>query len=179
MKSLAHIIDVDVPETFLNDFERKAIIRLFADENPKIGKGLKFEEMIPSTVLASIDGFRERLMTPEEASIESGESGDHVQMAHAELYALYDQHLTDNAQIDYARMIQFAVKAFKADADKDKTYVSQYAHILVDEFQDINYAQKCMLDQLLRAGGVSLVVGDDDQAHIWMAWKFGKIYSRF
>ena len=33
VKSLAHIIDVDVPETFLNDFERKAIIRLFADEN--------------------------------------------------------------------------------------------------------------------------------------------------
>ena len=164
VKSLAHIIDVDVPETFLNDFERKAIIRLFADENPKIGKGLKFEEMIPSAVLASIDGFRERLMTPEEASIESGESGDHVQMAHAELYALYDQHLTDNAQIDYARMIQFAVKAFKADADKDKTYVSQYAHILVDEFQDINYAQKCMLDQLLRGGASLWVVGDDDQA---------------
>ena len=112
----------------------------------------------------SIDDFRERLLTPEEASIEAGEMGDHVQIAHAELYDLYDQHLTDNALIDYPRMIQFAVKAFEADADRDKTYISQFTHILVDEFQDINFAQKSMLDQLLHGGSSLWVVGDDDQA---------------
>ena len=90
--------------------------------------------------------------------------GDHVQIAHAELYELYDQHLTDNALIDYPRMIQFAVQAFAADADRDSSYVSQFTHILVDEFQDINFAQKSMLDQLMRGGSSLWVVGDDDQA---------------
>ena len=61
-------------------------------------------------------------------------------------------------------MIQFAVRAFELDAAGDKIFVSRYGHILVDEFQDINFAQKKMLDGLLKGGGALWVVGDDDQA---------------
>ena len=61
-------------------------------------------------ILDSIDDFREHLLTPEEASIEAGEMGDPEQIAHAELYELYDQHLTDNALIDYPRMINLQSK---------------------------------------------------------------------
>jgi DNA helicase-2/ATP-dependent DNA helicase PcrA len=115
-------------------------------------------------MLESIDGFRERLMDPEEASIKAGESTDDVLIAHAELYTLYDQHLTDHKLIDYARMIQFAVKAFKVDAEGSQNYIRQFTHILVDEFQDINFAQKVMIDELLKGGANLWVVGDDDQA---------------
>ena len=115
-------------------------------------------------MLTSIDAFRERLLTPEEASIEAGEMGDLIQIAHAELYTHYDTRLSEHAKIDYARMIQFAVKAFTVDANADKNYVKQFEHILVDEFQDINFAQKSMVDQLLRGGASLWVVGDDDQA---------------
>ena len=73
-------------------------------------------------------------------------SSDAVLIAgHAEIYSLYDQHLTKHKLIDYPRMIQFAVRAFEADADGDKSFISRYAHVLVDEFQDINFAQKKML----------------------------------
>ena len=164
IKSLAHLIDVDVPEKVLNEFERKAIIKEITDSYPNLCKELKFGDKIPSAVLASIDAFRERLLTPEEASIEAGEMGDLIQIAHAELYTHYDTHLSQHAKIDYARMIQFAVKAFTADANADKSYIKQFEHILVDEFQDINFAQKSMVDQLLRGGASLWVVGDDDQA---------------
>ena len=89
-------------------------------------------------------------MDPEEASINAGESSDDVLIAHAELYTLYDQQLTDQKLIDYARMIQFAVKAFKVDAEGSQSYIRQFTHILVDEFQDINFAQKVMIDELLK-----------------------------
>jgi len=164
VKSLAHLLDVKVPETFLKEFERRKIIKDLAVANPDLGKNLKDTEKMPSAVLVSIDGFRERLLSPEEASIEAGEILDDVQVAHAEFYTLYDQYLTENALIDYPRMIQFAVRAFTADAAGDKSYISQFKHILVDEFQDINYAQKCMLDQLMKGGASLWVVGDDDQA---------------
>jgi len=164
VKSLAHLLNIDIPEEVQTGIKRFIIIEEISKKHPHILEKLKFEEKKPSVILDSIDDFRERLLTPEEASIEAGEMGEHVQIAHAELYELYDQHLTDNALIDYPRMIQFAVQAFAADADRDKSYVSQYTHILVDEFQDINFAQKSMLDQLLRGGASLWVVGDDDQA---------------
>ena len=70
-------------------------------------------------------------MTPEEASIEAGESGDTVLIAHAEMYAVYDKHLTDEKLIDYARMIQFAVKAFSVDAGGDQKFIGQFKHCLL------------------------------------------------
>ena len=164
VNSLAHLINLDVPKNVLKEFERKSIIQRLSSDNAHICKKLNFEDKIPSSILSSIDGYRDRLMTPEDASIEAGECDDDIKIAHSELYALYDQHLTENGLIDYGRMIELAVQIFKADADGDKSFISQYQHILVDEFQDINYAQKCMLDELLRSGASLWVVGDDDQA---------------
>ena len=80
------------------------------------------------------------------------------------MYAVYDKHLTDEKLIDYARMIQFAVKAFSVDAGGDQKFIGQFKHILVDEFQDINFAQKVMIDELLKGGAALWAVGDDDQA---------------
>ena len=56
------------------------------------------------------------------------------------------------------------MRAFALDASASKEYVSKFSHILVDEFQDINFAQKRMLDELLKGGASLWVVGDDDQA---------------
>ena len=61
-------------------------------------------------------------------------------------------------------MIQFAVKAFSVDAGGDQQFIGQFKHILVDEFQDINFAQKVMIDELLKGGAALWAVGDDDQA---------------
>ena len=53
---------------------------------------------------------------------------------------------------------------FSIDAESDQKYVGQFKHILVDEFQDINFAQKAMIDELLKGGAAIWAVGDDDQA---------------
>ena len=164
LKKLAPTIDLDIPESILTEFQRRKIIYELKSSQPKICAKLKFDDQTPSAILESIDGFRERLMDPEEASINAGESSDDVLIAHAELYTLYDQQLTDQKLIDYARMIQFAVKAFKVDAEGSQSYIRQFTHILVDEFQDINFAQKVMIDELLKGGANLWVVGDDDQA---------------
>ena len=164
LKKLAPSLGLEVPETILTEFQRRKIIYDLNLSQPKICEKLKFDDRTPSAVLASIDGFRELLMTPEEASIRAGEASDPVLIAHAELYASYNEYLAKEKLIDYARMIQLAVKAFKTDAEGNKNYISQFRHILVDEFQDINFAQKVMLDELLKGGASLWVVGDDDQA---------------
>ena len=164
VKELAHLLGIEPPTDVLKESLRRKIITEIRDANEPLCKDLKFDQKRPSTILKSIDDFRERLLSPDDALIEASESGDAVLIAHAEIYSLYDQHLTKHKLIDYPRMIQFAVRAFEADADGDKSFISRYAHVLVDEFQDINFAQKKMLDGLLKGGGSLWVVGDDDQA---------------
>ena len=164
VRELAPLLGIEPPTDVLRETVRRKIITEIRDANEDICKALKFDQKRPSTILTSIDDFRERLLSPDNALVEASESADVILIAHAEIYALYDQHLTKHKLIDYARMIQFAVRAFELDAAGDKSFVSRYGHILVDEFQDINFAQKKMLDGLLKGGGALWVVGDDDQA---------------
>ena len=72
--------------------------------------------------------------------------------------------LSDNNEIDFERMIQLSTKILDIDSSGDKSFVSKFDHVLVDEFQDINYSQKVMIDHILKGGANYWVVGDDDQA---------------
>ena len=164
LKKLANTININVPQEVLSEKERKDIISNIKDENPKILDDLKFSDQIPSNVLQYIDQVREQLIDPEDAAIEASEKGDPVVIAYADIYKLYEDYLTENSLVDYTRMIQYAYKAFAHDASNNKTYISQFKHILIDEYQDINFAQKSMVDELLKGGSSLWVVGDDDQA---------------
>ena len=57
-------------------------------------------------------------------------------------------------------MIQWSCKVLKADADNEKRFISKFSHILIDEYQDINLAQKTMVDYLLKANSKLWVVGE-------------------
>ena len=164
LKKLANTININVPQDVLSEKERKDIISNIKDENPKVLNELKYSDQTPSIILQYIDQIREQLIDPEDAAIEASEKGDPVLIAHADMYKSYDDYLTENSQIDYTRMIQYACKAFAYDASNNKSYISQFKHILIDEYQDINFAQKSMVDELLKGGSSLWVVGDDDQA---------------
>ena len=164
LKKLANTININVPKEVLSDKERRDIISNLKDENPKILEELKYSDQIPNKVLEYLDHVRDQLIDPEDAAIEASEKGDPITTAYAEIYKLYEDYLSQNGLVDYPRMIQYAYKAFAADAEKDMSYISQFKHILIDEYQDINFAQKSMVDQLLKGGSSLWVVGDDDQA---------------
>ncbi len=164
LKKLANTININVPKEVLSEKERRDIITNLKNENPKILDELKYLDQLPSNVLQYLDQVREQLLDPEDAAIEASEKGDPIIIAYADMYKLYEEYLSQNGLVDYTRMIQYAYKAFAADAEKDKSYISQFKHILIDEYQDINFAQKSMVDQLLKGGSSLWVVGDDDQA---------------
>jgi DNA helicase-4 len=73
----------------------------------------------------------------------------------------YEQQLSERNEIDFADMIALATKHVETGA-----YASPYAHVLVDEFQDISQARMRLLSALLaqRAESTLFVVGDDWQA---------------
>ena len=163
LKKLASEMNIIIPKIFPEN-ERQDIINEIKNDNPKILEGIKYADQLPSKVLKYIDDIREKLIDPEDAAIEASEKGNEIHIAYADFYKLYEEYLTKNGLVDFARMIHFGYKAFAYDASHDKSYISQFKHILIDEYQDINFAQKSMVDELLKGGSSLWVVGDDDQA---------------
>ena len=164
LSKLSSTINIDIPKDVLSEKQRQDIIDDIKEDNKIKLDGLKFSEQLPSNILKYIDEIREKLIDPEDAAIEASLKGDEIQIAYADFYKLYEEFLNENTLVDFPRMIQFAYKAFAHDAANDKSYISQFKHILVDEYQDINFSQKTMIDELLKGGSSLWVVGDDDQA---------------
>ena len=161
---LAHTIGITDPKEVLTDKNCADIINKIKSENKELLKDLKFNDQLPSNIMSYINGIREKLIDPEDAAIEASETGDKKNILYAEIYKKYEEYLTENQLVDFPRMIQYAYKAFANDASKDKSYISQFKHVLIDEYQDINFSQKSMVDQILKGGACLWVVGDDDQA---------------
>ena len=78
-------------------------------------------------------------------------------------YARYNQLLIDTQSLDFGDLIYYTVQLLKKRPAILKQLQTQFQHILVDEFQDVNWAQY-QLVRLLAGEGNLTVVGDDDQS---------------
>ncbi|MFH1207880.1 MAG: UvrD-helicase domain-containing protein [Patescibacteria group bacterium] len=82
----------------------------------------------------------------------------------ANAYHTYQQLLLDNSALDFGDLILYTIKLFKERPHILKKYQSQFKYILVDEFQDTNYAQYELVKLLAAPKNNLTVVGDDDQS---------------
>lgn len=116
---------------------------------------------------------KDELISPEQYLHHAEEvklNGDEVNVEEkdrtaelANAYHKYNQLLLDKGYLDFGDLIYYCVKLFRERPNILKHIQQQYKYILVDEFQDVNYAQY-MLTQLLSQTGQLTVVGDDDQS---------------
>ncbi|PIR03391.1 MAG: hypothetical protein COV60_00570 [Candidatus Magasanikbacteria bacterium CG11_big_fil_rev_8_21_14_0_20_43_7] len=83
----------------------------------------------------------------------------------ANAYHRYNQLLLDNRSLDFGDLIYHTVRLLKERPAICKQLQQQFKYILVDEFQDVNYAQYELVQLLTKEGVNQLtVVGDDDQS---------------
>ena len=88
----------------------------------------------------------------------------------ARAYQTYQDLKITNSVLDFGDLITFTVNLFRTRPPVLKKYQSQFQHILVDEFQDTNYAQYQLIKLLAPSGSAGsagpnlVVVSDDDQA---------------
>jgi DNA helicase-2/ATP-dependent DNA helicase PcrA len=117
---------------------------------------------------------KDELITPQEylhyaeelqANTDSAEVEDKSRLTElANAYHVYNQLLLDNNYLDFADLIFYTIKLLKERPAILKSLQQRFKYILVDEFQDVNWAQY-QLVQMLSSGGAQLtVVGDDDQS---------------
>lgn len=82
----------------------------------------------------------------------------------AGLYRDYSNLKIKNGQFDFADLIAFSLKLFRERLNILSKYQQKFKYILVDEFQDTNYAQNQLINLLAKAHQNLTVVADDDQA---------------
>lgn len=82
----------------------------------------------------------------------------------ANAYHIYQQLLLDENALDFGDLINYCLKLFQDRPQILEKYHNQFQYILVDEFQDTNYAQYELIKLLAKPKNNITVVGDDDQS---------------
>jgi superfamily I DNA/RNA helicase len=82
----------------------------------------------------------------------------------ARIYRLYQNHLEREGLLDFGDLIFRTVRLLREDGAVLSEIQAQYAHVLVDEYQDVNRACGVLLGLVANRGAGLWVVGDTRQA---------------
>lgn len=114
----------------------------------------------PSMFAHIIDRAKNNLQEP--ADIDDGEKSFNVTAR--QVYAEYQEQLAKNNAVDFGDLIMKVVQLFQKHPDILEKYQDRWQYILIDEYQDTNYAQYVMAKLLAAKHRNVFVVGDDAQA---------------
>jgi DNA helicase-2/ATP-dependent DNA helicase PcrA len=85
----------------------------------------------------------------------------------ANAFQVYEKLLLDNNYLDFSNLINFTLELFKKRPKILEFYQKKFKFVMVDEFQDTNFAQYQLVKMLSDNANSSqnlVVVGDDDQS---------------
>ncbi len=101
-----------------------------------------------------------------------------------DIYERYQNRLRQSDAMDFDDILLFTYKLFKDNPDVLEKYEQRFCYVLVDEYQDTNYAQHQIVLQLTHTRERVCVVGDDAQsiysfrgANLGNILNFQKLYS--
>ncbi len=103
----------------------------------------------------------------ESKRLESGDMNIEEQDRISELaaaYHTYNQILLENNVLDFGDLIKYSIEVLEKRPAILKTLQQRFKYILVDEFQDVNWAQYKLVKLLSSEDNQLTVVGDDDQS---------------
>lgn len=119
----------------------------------------------PGALLATISQAKNDLVGPEEYAARAAlRPGDAWAERTARVYRIYQRRLEQNQALDFDDLLARAARLFEECPDVLAKYQSRFRYILVDEYQDTNHAQYCLVMALAKEHGNLTVVGDDDQS---------------
>lgn len=128
---------------------------------------LSDETYKPAAIQSRISLAKNNLVTPaayESNSTYTSEDRQRKMPAFAEVYKEYARRCKQNAAMDFDDMLLNINILFKDHPDVLAKYQERFQYILVDEYQDTNYAQYVIIRRLAERHSKVCVVGDDAQS---------------
>ncbi len=168
--------------TIYDASDSKSLIRAIIKE-------MNLDEKVykPGTVQARISNAKNHLVSPAGyASNKEAYEGDISNKTPAirDIYHRYQERCRQAGAMDFDDLLVYTFTLFRDHPDVLARYREQFRYILVDEYQDTNYAQHTIVRQLAEVHQHVCVVGDDAQsiysfrgADIDNILQFTRIYS--
>ena len=151
-------------------------------------KEMQLDEKIykPSLIQNRISNAKNRLYTPSDylqnGDILKNDQHKNIGMC-GQIYQRYWNRCHQSDAMDFDDLLLYTYLLFKQNEVILERYAGRFRYVLVDEYQDTNYAQHCIVWQLTRDSRQVCVVGDDAQsiysfrgANIDNMLKFTKLY---
>lgn len=120
----------------------------------------KDEEIFPAEYLS----YAEKLRLDGDNQFEPGDNEIKRISEIANAYHAYEQLLLENNALDFGGLIVYTLKLFRERPAILEKYRKLFKFLLVDEFQDTNWAQYELIKLLASPDNNITVVGDDDQS---------------
>ncbi len=140
----------------MDDTDQRSIIR-------DVLHDLDFDErqLAPGAALDEISKAKNALLSPGQyESQNTSFMGERV----TQVYREYDRRLRESNGLDFDDLISKTIELLETDGDVRTRYQNKFRYILVDEYQDVNYAQYRLCAVLAEEHKNITVVGDDDQS---------------
>ncbi|HEV7178951.1 MAG TPA: UvrD-helicase domain-containing protein, partial [Candidatus Baltobacteraceae bacterium] len=140
----------------IDDTDQRALIRdILAD--------LDYDErqLTPGACLAEISKAKNALQSPDQY-LEKHAS--FIGERYGNVYNEYERRLTESNSLDFDDLIGKTIKLFEEDKEVRTRYQNKFRYVLVDEYQDVNFAQYKLLTLFAAEHKNITVVGDDDQS---------------
>ncbi len=110
---------------------------------------------------SAISGWKNDLVAPQEAL---SRASDDLELAQARQYMAYQQALRCYNAMDFDDLLLLPVRVLQEDDQARLRWQGRTGYLLVDEYQDTNFAQYQLMRMLTGDSGRLTVVGDDDQS---------------
>ncbi len=140
----------------MDDSDQRSILR-------DVLHDLNYDErqLSPGAALDEIGKAKNQLLTPETYETKNTSFlGERI----AAVYREYDRRLRESNGLDFDDLIAKAIELLETDVETRTRYQNKFRYILVDEYQDVNYAQYRLCALLAEEHKNLTVVGDDDQS---------------
>lgn len=121
-------------------------------------------------LLKLVERAKQELVSPSEFGDWArgyGDSDDPVLAAQREaalVYREYQRRLLAEERLDFDDTIYYSVQLLSEQPSVAEREAARFAHLMVDEFQDTNFAQSRLLELLAGRDRNVCAVGDDDQS---------------
>lgn len=158
----AHLLGFTPQFTIYDQSDSRSLVKSIIKE-----MGLDEKIYKPNVVAERISGAKSALVSPRDYENDGGLRGDDVRAripSTYEIYKRYDERCRLANAMDFDDLLVNTYRLFKEHPEVLEQYVSRFRYVLVDEFQDTNYVQGCIVWQLTEARRAICVVGDDAQS---------------
>ena len=163
----------DVPKDFriVSEVRKWELMRdvLFAQRPPHLFHPQRPYEHI-GELLKLIERAKQELVSPPDfeawatATVPLDDPVIAAQREAAAVYREYQRRLLGEDRLDFDDTILYSVQLLSREPSVRDRQAQRFAHLMVDEFQDTNFAQSRLLELLAGAERNLCVVGDDDQS---------------